>query len=366
MDINNLTCGFIGLGLIGGSMARALREKAPGIRIISYTPHPETSLQAKADGVVDEAVTSINSSFSDCDYIFLCAPIERNNDNLVTLKPFLNPKTTLTDIGSVKTSIHEHVKELGLEEQFIGGHPMAGTERIGYTNSKSSILENAYYILTRTPLTSDERLENYRQLVEAMGATPLIIPYEQHDFATAAISHVPHVISGCLVNLVERSDSEDGLMKTIAAGGFKDITRISSSSPVMLQQICLTNHKNISVLLDKYISYLNDMKKVIDDVDGDALMDFFSSARDYRDSFNDLSKGPIKKRYVTRVDIADEPGNIASVATLLSVNGINIKNIGIVHNREYEHGTLSIEFHDDKAMEKAVKLLENHGYPSVD
>ncbi len=365
MDINNLTCGFIGLGLIGGSMARALREKAPKIRIISYTPHPETSERAKQDGIVDEALTEIDEHFSECDYIFLCAPIEINNDNLKLLKPYLNPKTTLTDIGSVKTSIHRHVKEMGLEEQFIGGHPMAGTERIGYINSKSSILENAYYILTKTPLTSDERLENYRQLVVAMGATPLIIPYEQHDYATAAISHVPHVISGCLVNLVEKSDSEDGLMKTIAAGGFKDITRISSSSPVMLQQICLTNHKNISVLLEKYITYLKEMKQVIDDVDGDALMDFFSSAREYRDSFNDLSKGPIKKRYVTRVDIADEPGNIASVATLLSVNGINIKNIGIVHNREYEHGTLSIEFHDDKAMEKAVKLLDSHGYPSV-
>ncbi len=366
MNTNNLICGFIGLGLIGGSMARALRENAPGIYIKSYTPHPETSLQAKADGIVDEALDKIDERFSDCDYIFLCAPIERNNDNLIALKPFLNPDTTLTDIGSVKTSIHEHIKELGLEKQFIGGHPMAGTERIGYINSKASILENAYYILTKTDYTSEERLNNYRELVEIMGATPLIVPYARHDFITAAISHVPHVISGCLVNLVHDSDEQDGLMKTIAAGGFKDITRISSSSPDMLQQICLTNHKNISVLLDKYIAYLSEMKKVIDDTDGEALMDFFSNARAYRDSFNDVRSGPIQKTYVIRVDIADEPGNIASVATLLSVNGINIKNIGIVHNREYEHGTLSIEFHDGKAMENAIQLLDNHGYPSVD
>ena len=365
MNTKDLKCGFIGLGLIGGSMARALKAKAPEIHIISYTPHPETSERAKADGIVDEAATAIDEHFSDCDYIFLCAPIERNNDNLSTLKPFLNPKTTLTDIGSVKSSIHEHVKALDLEDQFIGGHPMAGTERIGYINSKASILENAYYILTKTPKTSEKRLSDYKELVELMGATPLIVNYEQHDYATAAISHVPHLISGCLVNLVHDNDFQDGLMKTIAAGGFKDITRISSSSPVMLQQICLTNHKNISDLLAKYIDALTRIKNVVDEVDADALMDFFSAAREYRDSFNDLSKGPIKKRYVTRVDIADEPGNIASVATLLSVNGINIKNIGIVHNREYEHGTLSIEFHDDKAMQKAVKLLENHGYPSV-
>ncbi len=366
MNNEQLTCGFIGLGLIGGSMARALKAGNPDIRILSYTPHPETSLKAKEDGIVDEALDKIDERFSVCDYIFLCAPIERNNDNLSILKPYLNPKTTLSDIGSVKTSIHEHVKELGLEDQFIGGHPMAGTERIGYINSKASILENAFYILTKTEKTTDERLSRYRELVELMGATPLIISYEQHDFITAAVSHVPHVISGCLVNLVHDSDSQDGLMKMIAAGGFKDITRISSSSPVMLQQICLTNHKNISVLLDKYIDYLKEMKSVIDTTDGDELMNFFSSARDYRDSFNDLRRGPIQKTYVIRVDIADEPGNIASVATLLSVNGINIKNIGIVHNREFEHGTLSIEFHDDKAMEKALVLLETHGYPSVD
>ena len=155
MKTDNLTCGFIGLGLIGGSMARALKSKDPSIRIISYTPHPETSLKAKEDGIVDEACDAIDERFSDLDYIFLCAPIERNNDNLKLIKPYLTPRTTLTDIGSVKTSIHEHVKALGLEEQFIGGHPMAGTERIGYINSKASILENAFYILTKTEKTSE-------------------------------------------------------------------------------------------------------------------------------------------------------------------------------------------------------------------
>ena len=99
MDFNNITCGFIGLGLIGGSMARAMKEKAPGITIKSYTPHPETSLKAKEDGIVDIALTAIDETFSDCDFIFLCAPIERNNDNLETLKPFLKPETTVTDIG---------------------------------------------------------------------------------------------------------------------------------------------------------------------------------------------------------------------------------------------------------------------------
>ena len=161
MNTDSLTCGFIGLGLIGGSMARALKAKNPKIRIISYTPHPETSLKAKEDGIVDVACDKVDERFSECDYIFLCAPIERNNDNLSLIKPFLNPKTTLTDIGSVKTSIHEHVKALGLEDQFIGGHPMAGTERIGYINSKASILENAFYILTKIENMSRIKLRKH-------------------------------------------------------------------------------------------------------------------------------------------------------------------------------------------------------------
>ena len=361
--MSSLSCGFIGLGLIGGSIARALKEVYSDIHIVAYAPHRTTVDAAIAAGIVDEGADGIDSHFTDLDYIFLCAPVEHNNENLKKLKPFLSPKTTLTDIGSVKTSIHEHVKENGLEAQFIGGHPMTGTERIGFLNSKASLLENAYYVLSRTANTDEDRLNRYYNLVKSMGAIPLVVDYKQHDFATAAISHVPHVISASLVNLVHDNDNEDKLMKTIAAGGFKDITRISSSSPVMWQQICLTNPDNISDLLAKYISSLEDIKKAIDEKDADKIIKFFESAREYRESFIDVSRGPIKKAYTLHVDIADKPGNLAAVATLLSVNDINIKNIGIVHNREYEHGSLGIEFHDEDSLSKASELLCTHGYP---
>ena len=354
--------GFIGLGLIGGSMARALRRAEPDCRIIAYTPHKETVDTAKADGIIDTALYEIGSEFSDCDYIFLCAPVELNNENLTLLQPYLSPKTTLSDIGSVKNSIHSKVKELGLEGQFIGGHPMAGTERIGYKNSKASLLENAYYILTKTDSTDSDRLSAYYNLVKRMGAIPLIVPYLQHDYITAAISHVPHVISASLVNLVKDNDSEDELMKTIAAGGFKDITRISSSSPTMWQQICNTNSDNISELLSKYIDSLYDIKLAIDEHDSEKLFNFFASAREYRESFIETSSGPIQKTYVLHVEIDDQPGRLAAVALLLSEHSINIKNIGIVHNREYERGTLRIELHSSDGLKKALSLLSDNGY----
>ena len=239
---------------------------------------------------------------------------------------------------------------------------MAGTERIGYKNSKASLLENAYYILTKTDSTDPDRLSAYYDLVKRMGAIPLIVPYLQHDYITAAISHVPHVISASLVNLVKDNDSEDELMKTIAAGGFKDITRISSSSPTMWQQICNTNSDNISELLSKYIDSLYDIKLAIDEHDSEKLFNFFASAREYRESFIETSSGPIQKTYVLHVEIDDQPGRLAAVALLLSEHSINIKNIGIVHNREYERGTLRIELHSSDGLKKALSLLSDNGY----
>ncbi len=356
------TYGFVGLGLIGGSIARAIKAFSPDSRIIAYTPHPETVDRAFQEKVIDTPLYRIGAEFGSCDYIFLCAPVEINNENLNTLIPYINYKTTITDIGSVKTSIHEHVKRLGLEEQFIGGHPMAGTERIGFNNSKATLLENAYYILTKTDQTDENRLRDYEELVRNIGAIPLTVPYFQHDYITAAISHVPHVISASLVNLVKDNDTEDQLMKTIAAGGFKDITRISSSSPVMWNQICITNSDNISELLGRYIDALCDIKLSIDEQDEKKIMEFFSSARQYRESFVDASSGPIKKVYDINVEIDDKPGNLSAVATLLSDNMINIKNIGIVHNREYERGTLRIELHSQNGLDKAKEILSDAGY----
>ena len=360
--MDSKTFGFVGLGLIGGSIARAIRLFSPDSKIIAYTPHKETVDTAFAENIIDVPLYSIGPEFTECDYIFLCAPVEINNENLKMLVPFLDPRTTVTDIGSVKTGIHELVKELGLTRQFIGGHPMAGTERIGFGNSKAKLLENAYYIITKTNDTEDERLKDYEELVKSMGAIPLIIPYQQHDYITAAISHVPHVISASLVNLVHDNDDPQQLMKTIAAGGFKDITRISSSSPVMWNQICNTNAYNISELLGKYIDSLFEIKLAIDEHDEDKILDFFTMARQYRESFSDMAGGPLKTVFDIRVDIDDKPGNLAKVAVLLSDNNINIKNIGIVHNREYERGTLRIEFHDRQGLDKALDILTNNGY----
>lgn len=355
-------CGFIGLGLIGGSIAKALKEHHKEITLYAYDINPETLALAKAEGIADEVSEQIGERFSECDILFLCAPVSCNDDNLLRLKEFLSKDCILTDVGSVKTGIHKQIAQAGLEHLFIGGHPMAGSERYGYANSKAKLLENAYYILTPTPSVSAEKLSFYKELVSSIGAIPLVLSYTEHDYVTAAVSHLPHVIAASLVNLVKDSDSAEGVMKMIAAGGFKDITRIASSSSTMWQQICLTNTENISALLDTYIHMLQSVKEQIDARREREIFDFFNDARIYRDSFIEASSGPIKKEYAIWVDIADEPGAIASIATMLALNGISIKNIGITHNRESEEGALRIEFYEEAGMLSAVTILTNRGY----
>ncbi len=357
-----MTCGFVGLGLIGGSIAKALKACSPDIRIVAYDINKEAVKLACSEGIADEAADGINRSFSPCDYIFLCAPVRKNDENLTALKGLLSPGCILTDVGSVKTSIHEAVALAGLESCFIGGHPMAGSERIGYVNSRAALLENAYYILTPTPLVPQEKVERLRLLVEKMNALPLILKPSMHDYVTAAVSHLPHVAAASLVNLIEESDSDDGIMRMVAAGGFKDITRIASSSSVMWQQICLTNGENISALLSRYINALTEFKDAIDKKDADELYRLFNSARIYRDSFANASSGPIKRSYSISVDIADRAGALAHIVALLAQHDLNIKNIAISHNRESEDGVLRVEFYREDSMEKGLELLSREGY----
>lgn len=360
--MSRLTCGFIGLGLIGGSIAKALREKLPDTQIIAYDINEDTLFAASEAKIADITTTAIDEHFRGCDYIFLCAPVQKNDANLAAVKNILSPNCLLTDVGSVKTDIHRAITEAGLDVQFIGGHPMAGSERVGFVNSKSVLLENAYYILTPTAEVPAEKVTAYKDLVQALGAIPLILSCEQHDYVTAAVSHLPHIIAASLVNLVRDHDSAEGIMKMIAAGGFKDITRIASSSAVMWQQICLTNTDNILDLLNAYIDSLIQIRGQLKGRNDDALYELFDSARIYRDSFINTASGPIKSAYSITIDIADEAGALASIATILALNHISIKNIGIVHNRESEGGVLRIEFYEEASIAKACDILSGKGY----
>ena len=147
-QMTDKTIAFIGLGLIGGSIARGIKRARPDIHIMAYMRTRSKLEQAQRDGVIDEILDGIDSRLSQCSLIFLCTPVEYNAQYLTSIRPHLKPGALITDVGSTKTNIHEEVQALGLTDSFVGGHPMAGSEKTGYENSTDHLLENAYYIIT--------------------------------------------------------------------------------------------------------------------------------------------------------------------------------------------------------------------------
>lgn len=354
--------GFIGLGLIGGSIAKKIKIEYPDCSIIATASKQETVAEAHKLGLIsNDALLSIEA-FGDCDIIFLCAPVEKNIEYLSHLKNVIKDDCIITDVGSTKTQIHKEVIALDIEKNFIGGHPMTGSEKTGIANSNEYLLENAYYIITPTAKSTDEQINTFYELVCKLGSLPLILDYESHDYATASISHLPHMLAFALVNLVKDIDDEKETMKTIAAGGFKDITRIASSSPVMWENICMTNKEQLIKLMDKYITSLAELKYDILTNNSDALLDKFQSAKDYRDSFAVRTIRSTNQVHEVFLDLIDEAGGIAIIASILAFKGISIKNIGIIHNREFEEGVLHIEFYDAESALLATELLKEKNY----
>jgi prephenate dehydrogenase len=249
-----------------------------------------------------------------------------------------------------------------MEANFIGGHPMAGSEKSGYAHSTDHLVENAYYVITPTPLSPKDKVEELKELALSLSALPLILDYKEHDYIVAGISHLPHLIAASLVRLVKDKDTPKQTMKLVAAGGFKDITRIASSSPVMWQQICTANKDHIQSILSDYIRALDQVRMAVAENHDDAIYELFDVSREYRNSIADRSFGPIKKEFAIYCDIVDESGAIATIATILAAHQISIKNIGIIHNREFEEGVLKIEFYGEEASLQAAELLTQCRY----
>lgn len=277
--------GFVGFGLIGGSIARAMRISSPHIQIHVYTRRKNPDLEAGVqEGVINRLFYEIDDNFSDFDIIFLCAPVLTNIEILHKLKPLIHGNCIITDVGSVKGNIHEEAARLGMQKNFIGGHPMAGSEKTGYANSSASLLKNCYYLLTPTGQTEETNLNRLKAVLSCTESNFVILDPKLHDIVTAAISHVPHIVAAALVNMVQNNDDENEYMKSFAAGGFKDITRIASSSPEMWESICLSNKNSICALLDQLNTILHEIQTSIEEENGEAVRTFFKSAGDYRNS----------------------------------------------------------------------------------
>ena len=352
---------FIGLGLIGGSLAKAIKKAYPDSHI-SVLDKDEHSIQiALAEAVVNQELKSLKEIEKDTDLLFLCAPVEQNRVFLKELKTLLSSHTILSDVGSTKTAIMKEAEELGLSSQFIGGHPMAGAEVSGYQASDSILLENAYYLLTPGKGFPDTLTEKMQSFLSSIGSIPFVMSPEEHDKSVACVSHLPHLLAASLVKLLKEED-EKGSMKKLAAGGFKDISRIASSSPIMWQQICLSNKEPILQMITHYQDLLEEIKAYIEKEEPQGIAELFRESGEYRNSMDSSAQGLIHSEYAISLHVQDHPGAISIISTILASNMVSIRNIGINHNREKGEGALQLSFYTGEDCEIAKKLLHKYGF----
>ena len=339
--------GIIGLGLIGGSLAKCFRARINHVKIVAVNRSEQSLIDAKAEGVIDDYSLNDMSIFSDCDIVFVCTSVDKIPHYAEKLLPYIKKDCIITDVGSTKKVIYNEMLKFK-DINFIGGHPMAGSEKTGYKSAKEHLFENAFYLLTPNENISDKMLEDMTYLAKLTGAVPLILNPDCH------------IIASALVNTVKELDDENKYMHALAAGGFKDITRIASSSPEVWSSICNDNR-------EKILEVLSVFRKNIEKIEAelkhkDSLYSFFDEAKDYRDTFASRTSHAIYSQYEIYVDVTDHPGAIATVATLLSVNNINIKNIGIINSRDYSEGALQIVFDEASHKDKAAEILKSMNY----
>jgi prephenate dehydrogenase len=353
---------FIGLGLIGGSLAKALKERLDITEITAVDVSAQSINQALAEGYITKGSTEINDDVYNSDLIFICTPVKNAIEYIKKLSGKVCANCIITDVASTKSEIVNFVNSMDNPPRFIGGHPMAGTEKSGFTSSLSHLFENAYYILTPSKSTQENDIDTMCNIIKHIGGIPVITSADDHDFVTATISHVPHIIASALVNLVAKTDYPDGKMQTLAAGGFKDITRIASSSPEMWENVVLSNTQKIKGVLDTFVETLNEFKQLMDSNDSSGINNYFRAAKELRDSIPDNRKGLLISLNEIIVDIVDRPGIIGEIATILGDSGVNIKNINVSNSREFEQGCLRITLPDFESVKNAVALLSSQGY----
>lgn len=349
--------GIVGIGFLGGSLVKSLSKTNKVNKIIATDKNLESLKLAKLEGIISDYSLDIDDKFSECDIVFIATPVSYIVEYAKKLEKVVKPDCIITDTGSTKKTIIEEAKNLKVE--FIGGHPMIGSERSGYETSVDILFENSYYIITKSNKNKEKSISILKELVEEIGAIPVIIDEDRHDYITSCISHVPHVVASALVTLVKNSDDENETMKMLAAGGFKDITRIASSDPTMWENICTENKEEILKNLDKLIYILEKFRDNIENKE--IIYSYFKNSKQYRDSFvNKKINGNTMPEL--NISVKDENGAIAKVTTILSDNEIGIKNIEVINNRENNFGALKVIVRNYEERDKGYEILKNAGY----
>lgn len=347
----------IGLGLIGGSVAMAL-QKAPNTKVFGYDAHEKTRNLAHTLQVVHEVIESPAEFAKKADIIIFGTPVNVTLDFMEQLKSWdLKRNVIITDTGSTKAKIMEKALELRqLGITFIGGHPMAGSHKSGISAAKPYLLENAYYMLTPLEGEEIEKLAALDDLLKFTLGKMVVVDAKVHDHMTAVVSHFPHIIAASLVHQLNSENQTFPMTSSLAAGGFRDITRIASSNPALWRDITLQNSQELVGQLDNWLTEMHRVRNLLAAGDAKAIEDYFSEARDVRDSLP-IANGALYMPYDLYVDIPDYPGIISEVTGLLAEDNISITNIRIVETRVDVFGILVISFQTNEDRERAAQCI---------
>lgn len=355
------TIAIIGVGLIGGSMGLAIRNRFSTMQVLGVDT-PEILRKAMRLGAIDRGVRDMRAAIRAADLVILATPVGTILRILPSVARAAGTDILVTDVGSVKEPVVRKAASLFPAGNFVGGHPMAGVEQTGIGAAHPLLFENAVYVLT--PLAGRVRgnAKRFAVLAEGLGARTLIMGAREHDEVAAAVSHMPQLVAVALMNVAGRQHPVAPTYLQLAAGGFRDLTRIASSSYELWSHILPANKTRTSRALDLVIRELRKYRIALRTDRRGVLQSSFTSARRLRNNIPRDMKGFLHNLATVQVFVPDRPGMLARITAALSARKINIKDIELMKVREGTGGTFRLSFATQEEAEKASAVLRRKGF----
>ncbi len=353
---------LLGTGLMGGSLGMSIRERGLASEVIGYDRDKHILDAARERGAIDCYSIDPENAVKGADLVVLALPVRFCGELILRCAPYLSPGAIITDLGSTKNYlVNELSVHLPADVTYIGGHPMTGSEESGIWAADPTLWENAIYVLTPDGNTSAAEVDRLKGLVTGIGAQPLILSPEEHDGLVAVVSHLPHLVAVALVNMAAKNEKEE-MVRTLAAGGFRDTTRIAMGNPEMWRDICATNRHAINKFLNDYLHELENIRKIINEGKESELEEILAAAGDYRRKIPYRSRGILPELFDIIALVKDNPGTIGKIATILGEAEINIAEVEILHVREEEGGSIRFGFRSEEQRHRALQIMKARGY----
>lgn len=351
---------ILGTGLIGGSIGLALRA-AGEHHVTVFDRDPSATERAVERGAADAGAPSIRKAVADADVVFVATPVGAIVDVVAEAAAGAKAGAVLTDVGSTKHRVVVEVeRSLPPAVSFVGGHPMAGTEEEGIDAAREGLFQNAWWILTPTQRSGAESYRVLHNLLTTLGARVMALDPRAHDDLMATISHVPQLTATALMNLAaDRGEEHAGLL-ALAAGGFRDVTRVAASNPEIWLDICEENREAIASALESFSARLLELRDLVASGGRDQLRQVFLRAREARRNLpGKLVEGDL---FEVRMGVPDRPGVLAEVTTSIGNLGINIEDLQLTHASEGGRGTLHLSIVGEPDARRVLEELLARGF----